>query len=341
MADFNLTKVLKKYGIFNYEFRPFGKGLINDTWQVIADGETFILQRINQKVFENPEWIDENVRKIAEFLSKTHSDYFLPVPVKTVEGKGLVNEKDNYLRLISFVKNSITLQFAETGLEAYEAAAQFSKFVFFLSDFPVDTLHVTIHDFHNLDLRFKQFEDAVQSGNPVRIKESQYWIDFLIDHKFILDEYDQLIAGDMLKKRVMHHDTKISNVLFDEDKRGLCVIDLDTVMPGYFISDLGDMMRNYLSLANEEETDFKKVKVREDVYAAVCEGYLKYLPAELSESEKSHFHFSGSFMIYMQALRFLADYINNDVYYGAAYPQHNLNRAINQCVLLKDYLKLK
>jgi Ser/Thr protein kinase RdoA (MazF antagonist) len=139
--------------------------------------------------------------------------------------------------------------------------------------------------------------------------------------------------------RVTHHDTKISNVLFDNDDRGLCVIDLDTVMPGYFTSDVGDMMRTCVSPVSEEEKDFSKIMIREDYYKAIVKGYTEGMQGELSEDEQGSFFDAGCYLIYMQALRFLADHINNDIYYGAKYEGHNYMRACNQIVLLKKMLE--
>ena len=122
---------------------------------------------------------------------------------------------------------------------------------------------------------------------------------------------------------------------FDENNKGMCVIDLDTLMPGYFVSDVGDMMRTYLSPVSEEEKDFSKIAVRDEYFAAIVEGYLGQLNDELSEEEKDHFVYAGKFMIYMQAIRFLADYLANDTYYKISYPKQNLNRAKNQLILLE------
>ena len=127
--------------------------------------------------------------------------------------------------------------------------------------------------------------------------------------------------------------------MFDEEDNGLCVIDLDTVMPGYFISDLGDMMRTYLSPVSEEEKDLDKIEVRTEFFKAIIKGYLSEMSDELSELEKSSIIYAGKFMIYMQALRFLTDYLNNDIYYGSRYPDHNLVRAMNQAKLLEKYLE--
>ena len=138
-----------------------------------------------------------------------------------------------------------------------------------------------------------------------------------------------------MKLRVTHHDTKISNVLFDENGKGICVIDLDTIMPGYFISDVGDMFRTYLSPANEEVKDFNAIDVRDDFFRAIVQGYVSTMGTELTEEEKRLILYSGKFIVYMQAMRFLADYCNNDVYYGARYEEQNFVRAGNQLQLLK------
>ena len=153
--------------------------------------------------------------------------------------------------------------------------------------------------------------------------------------------YENLLKNPAFKTRVTHHDTKISNVLFDEEDNGLCVIDLDTVMPGYFISDVGDMLRTYLSPVSEEEKDFSKIVIREDYFRAIKKGYMSEMENDLSEEEKAHFIYAGKFMIYMQALRFLTDHLNNDIYYGAKYEGHNMVRARNQVVLLQRLLEME
>jgi Ser/Thr protein kinase RdoA (MazF antagonist) len=154
-------------------------------------------------------------------------------------------------------------------------------------------------------------------------------------------EYDRIKSNPAFKLRVTHHDTKISNVLFDANDNGLCVIDLDTVMPGYFISDVGDMLRTYLSPVSEEEADLSKIDIREDYFEAILKGYLSEMKDELSTEELSHFLYAGKFMIFMQATRFLTDYLLNDIYYGAKYEDHNLVRANNQIALLKSLLSKK
>jgi Ser/Thr protein kinase RdoA (MazF antagonist) len=148
-----------------------------------------------------------------------------------------------------------------------------------------------------------------------------------------------MLSDTQFKRRVTHHDTKISNVLFDKEDKGLCVIDLDTVMPGYFISDVGDMLRTYLCPVSEEENDFSKIEVRDEFYKAIINGYKEEMKNELTDKENKYFFYAGKFMIYMQALRFLTDHINDDAYYGAKYEGQNFVRASNQMVLLERYLE--
>ena len=200
-------------------------------------------------------------------------------------------------------------------------------------------MHIPLPNFHDLSLRYAQFENAIVNGNPQRIGESKEAIAFIKEHADIVANFEKIKANPNFKIRVMHHDTKVNNVLFDKDNKGLCVIDLDTVMPGYFISDVGDMMRTYLSPVSEEEKDFSKIEIREDYFKAILDGYLSEMQDELSQDELKHFVYAGKFLIYMQALRFLTDYLLDDVYYGSQYPGHNFVRANNQIVLLKRLME--
>src|SRR4030095_7819983 len=228
-----------------------------------------------------------------------------------------------------------TIDVVNSPSQAYEAAKQFGRFTNLLSAFPVEDLRITLPDFHNLPLRYSQFETAINEGNKERIQEASTLIDFLKNQYEIVTTSEQISSDPDFKKRVTHHDSKISNVLFDDNDHGLCVIDLDTVMPGYFISDFGDMMRTYLSPVSEEEKDLSKIEIREDYFKAIARGYLDEMANELTPVEKKYLVYAGKFMIYMQALRFLTDFLNNDTYYGAKYKGHNFIRANNQVCLLK------
>ena len=336
-----LGSIAKLYGLPENEcsLKRFGNGLINRTWIFECGGEKFILQKINDTIFTSPFFIAENIHHLNVFFKTYYPDYLFVNPVTALQNEEMVIiEEEGYFRMFPFVKGSLTFDTANNVEIAYEGAKQFGKFTKLLAAFDTKQLHTTLTDFHNLDLRYNQFELAVQLGNKSRIQECKSSIDFIKEQKYIVDIFNSIQTNLNFKKRVIHHDTKISNVLFDKDGKGLCVIDLDTVMPGYFISDAGDMIRTYLSPVSEEESDFYKIEIREDYFQAIMDGYLGEMKDELSGEEKKYFVYAGKFMIYMQAIRFLTDYINNDIYYGAKYEGHNLMRGNNQLELLKKLI---
>jgi len=332
-----ISSVLDSYGIDSKssEIVPLVDGLINRTWKITTGEKQYILQQINDHVFKRPGDIAENIRMIDDYLKKCCPDYLFVSPLRTIDQKELVVENKGYYRLFPYIRGSHTISVVTTPDQAFEASFQFGQFTRLLSGFDATKLHITIPGFHDLPLREFQFEEALRNGNRTRIKESDSLIHDITRHEYILRGYERIRKNRFVKQRVMHHDTKISNVLFDEKGKGICVIDLDTVMPGYFISDVGDMMRTYLSPASEEEQDFSKIEVREDIFRAIVQGYVSTMGEELTTEEHGLIFYAGLFLIYMQAVRFLADHFNDDVYYGAKYEGHNFNRAGNQLYLLK------
>ncbi len=337
------TLVLSAYGLDGRSsVETFGSGLINNTWKVIAGEQEYILQRVNHAVFKEPQDIANNISLVGDYLKRNHPDYKFVAPVATSKGDEMIYiSGQGYFRMFPFVAGSHSKDVVETAEQAYEAATQFGRFTRLLHGIDIKKLRLTIPCFHDLSLRYKQFLLAIEKGNKDRIRESDSLIKSLVAHADIVTEYDNIVANPDFRLRVTHHDTKISNVLFDQKGKGICVIDLDTVMPGYFISDVGDMMRTYLSPVSEEETDFEKIRVRDDFYKAIVQGYYNEMKDELTETEKKHFFYAGEFIIYMQAIRFLTDYLNDDIYYGAKYPRHNFMRAKNQSILLEQLLNKK
>lgn len=322
------------------EIESINNGLINSTWLVKDLNQSYILQKVNDNVFKDPTAIASNIRLISDYLKKHDPGYLFIAPKKTKSDEEMKYLKDEgYFRLFPFVKNSHTITTVEKPQQAFEAAKKFGEFTKLLSGFPVEKLQITLPDFHNLTLRYQQFSEALKTKNKTRLQQSKELIELIITHKSIVETYENILRNPSFKLRVTHHDTKISNVLFDNNDNGLCVIDLDTVMPGYFISDIGDMMRTYLSPVNEEEKDFSKIQVREDYFKSIWDGYMGQMKKELNEEEKHHFIYSGKYMIYMQALRFITDHLNNDVYYGAKYEGQNFVRAGNQMVLLQRLIE--
>jgi Ser/Thr protein kinase RdoA (MazF antagonist) len=333
-----ISEVLKAYGIDESQslIEPLTSGLINNTWKVTTRDSQFILQRINDQVFKKPFEVAANIRMIDQYLKLNSPSYLFVSPVSNIHGEDIYHDKEKgFFRVFPYLQGSNTVNVVSTPEQAFEAALQFGKFTRLLSGFEAQKLNITIPDFHNLTLRYRQFEKALKQGNPERIKQSQSMIAALKKHDSILAAYEKIRQSSFVKQRVTHHDTKISNVLFNDQGKGLCVIDLDTVMPGYFISDVGDMMRTYLSPANEEEKDFSKIAVRDNYFKAIVNGYLSSMGDELTAEEQKLILYSGLFLIYMQAIRFLADYFNNDIYYGARYEEQNFVRAGNQVVLLQ------
>jgi len=334
-----LQLVLQEFGLpADSHVEQLGTGLINTTWKVHAAAGAYILQRMNVQVFRQPELIHENLRMIRDYLADRAPEYRFVAPLAASNGTDLLQMPgQQYYRLFPFVEGSHTIDVVATPEQAYEAAFQFGQFTALLADFDARRLHVTLPDFHNLPLRYEQFLRAIQTGNPQRVQEAKELIEGLKTRAQLVAQYRSLISDPAVPLRVMHHDTKISNVLFDASERGLAVIDLDTVMPGYFFSDAGDMMRTYLCPVSEEEKDFSKIEVRDAFYKAILNGYSAAMKQVLTETEKKSFFFSGQCLIYMQALRFLTDHLNNDSYYGAAYEGHNFVRAGNQFTLLRRY----
>ena len=336
----NIAGVLTQFGLNrdDCQLKKFGSGLINFTWKVSAGEGSFILQKINDTIFKCPEDIADNIRKLQVFLQKTVPEYLFVAPLPALSGKYLVRSADGaFYRLSPFIQGSHTIDYLQHQEQAYEAAVQFGKFTRLLKDFDIDGLKYTLRDFHNLNLRLKEFKTAHANASQSRLDMAKEAVEAAFLNMGIAETYGQMTGKGEIPLRVTHHDTKINNVLFDENGKGLCVIDLDTVMPGFYLSDVGDMLRTCLSPAGEEERDFSKIQVREDFFIAIYNGYMKEMGEVLTPKEKSLFIYSGKMMIYMQALRFLTDFLKGDPYYHITYPGQNLVRAGNQFELLRLY----
>jgi len=334
-----LDQILTAYGFSpDCPITPHGSGLINRTWLIQTTKGNFILQQINSEVFSQPEFIAENIERVSSWLTTHYPNAVFPRPVTALNNQTLVQATPgHYFRLYPFIGNSITIDVADTPSQAYEAAKKFGEFTRMLSGFPADSLHQTLPGFHDLSRRYQDFRQALEKGNKGRIRNADHLIGYLESQNNIVTEYEAIRNNPDFRLRVTHHDTKISNILFDKQGKGICVIDLDTMMPGYFISDVGDMLRTYLSPVSEEEKDLGRIEIRESYFQAIVEGYMQEMRDELTAIEKNAFVYAGSFMMYMQSLRFLTDYLSEDVYYGRKYEDHNYVRSLNQATLLRQY----
>lgn len=332
------VSVLRAFGIAEgVPIQSFGSGHINRTFKIDVDDQSFILQRVNHHVFQKPEIIAANIRLASDHLKKNHPDYLFLSPLPSQSGLDMEYDEEGYpWRLLPYFKNSVTLNEVVTPLEAYEAARGFAQLTKNLSGCDVSKFKPTIDRFHDLNWRFEQFQDALADAKPHRLERATEAIQACNNFSYLVDEYSNLLADGFLNQRVMHNDTKINNILFDSQSRKVvCVIDLDTLMPGYFIYDLGDMIRTFVSPVSEEEQDFAKITFRKDIYDALLQGYLSEMKSELNEKEIQAIPFAGCMMTYIMALRFLTDFLKGDVYYTTTYEGQNLNRALNQLRLLE------
>jgi thiamine kinase-like enzyme len=229
-----------------------------------------------------------------------------------------------------------TFHNATNSMQARTVAEVFGSLTSGFEFFDLDRLYITIPGFHDLSLRFHQFKQSLHSKKYDRLLKAAPLIDQLKKREGYVSFFEVMTESEEFEKRLMHHDAKISNILFDEETgKVICPVDFDTCMPGYFFSDFGDMIRSMACSEDESSTNYNDINIRRDFYEAILEGYLEVMHELLTDSEKKYIHYSGLLIIYMQALRFLADYLNGDVYYKTTYPEQNFDRAKNQLTLLQ------
>ncbi|MBX2941861.1 MAG: aminoglycoside phosphotransferase family protein [Cyclobacteriaceae bacterium] len=331
-----IASVLQSYGLKPSELsiERINSGHINRTYKV-APG--YILQRINKQVFLNPKALSDNLRVASDFLKTQAPDYLFLHAIKTFSGDDLVLDDDGYpWRLFPYFENTITIDEVNTKQQAYAAARAFGLLSRHLSGCDINKFEETIPQFHDLSLRYTQFEEALKKATAERKRLTAQLIDGYVHYNYLVNKYNDLTHSNQLKLRVTHNDTKINNVLFERNSdKVVCVIDLDTLMPGYFIYDLGDMIRTFVSPSSEEETDVSKIEIRKEIYDAILDGYLAEMDSILSNEEKRAIPLAGSIMTYMIGLRFLTDFLSGDIYFHTSYAHQNLNRATNQLYLLK------
>lgn len=338
MKDLAIRKAALHFGLQEpVNLSSLSSGLIHQTYHVWNQENTegIVLQQINEKVFQSPRQIIDNYCVVFENLRKAKV-LQIPAPLRSLEGQWLwLDENGNSWRANAYVPNSYTEDTPITALKAKRAARSFAQLTQALTDLTPSALAEVIPGFHNLSMRFDQFQKALSQGQEGRLKEAVKMIDDLVQRKHYVDFYKSLNKDDSFKQRIMHHDCKLSNILFHKKtEEAICPIDLDTLMPGYYFSDLGDMVRSMAASVDEAEKNVEKIFIRKEVYQALMEGYLEGIGEVLTEKEKGYLHHSGLLMIYMQALRFLSDYLLGNVYYKTVYATQNYDRALNQLTLL-------
>jgi Ser/Thr protein kinase RdoA (MazF antagonist) len=333
-----MQTIFDQYGWENAIAIPLSQGLINQTYELQTAQGAFILQNINTQVFKDPYAIDHNIKSIGQYYNTTVPDQLYTHLVPNLRGETLIEWEGKHYRAFKKIEG-FALDVLTNADQAKEAAHQFGKFTASLSEFPIEALKVTIPHFHDLALRYHQFEQALIHGDTKRMATAKDAIQFLQSHQSYVKKWLDFTSNKEAHLRVTHHDTKISNVLF-KDENAICVIDLDTTMPGYFISDIGDMCRTYLCPVNEACQDLSQIKIIPERWTAIQNGYLEAMGEFLTSFEKDHFAFSGQCIIYMQALRFITDYLQLDQYYKINRPSQNLDRTLNQHQLLIEFNKI-
>lgn len=320
-------------------------GLINYTYKVTNGFKPgLLLQQINKNVFATPVDVQENYMAIWNYAVSSSADLRLPAPNYFDENRTLfIDKNENYWRAFEFIDDSRMFSVAENPAQANATATTFATFTAAFTDFNVRLLKTVIPGFHDLRLRYRQFEEAINDASYERLSNAISMVDALKERERYKHFYETIIDSDEFPLRVMHHDAKIANVLFS-NKTGdvICPVDFDTLMPGYFFSDMGDMIRSMVGSKDENSTNADSLEIRKDFYEAILAGYMDVIGNQLTQSEKKYIHYAGLLMIYMQVLRFIADYLNGDVYYRINYPEQNFDRAKNQLTLLQkleDFLK--
>ena len=339
MIPENARKAAAHYGPGDPELTILGAGLIHRTYKVTFHDHTqVVLQCLNQHVFPQPENIILNYILLQSYLEEQHpGSMTIPALMKTREGKYFrIDEEENFWRATSFMHNSFTPSDSKNEEEVFLAAKAFGAFTKSLKGLDNLALHVVIPKFHDLSFRFGQFEHSLLAAKSERLIKAKTIIDELTARRSLVDFYEHVCSSPDFHQRVMHHDCKVSNILFDQDTRlPICPIDLDTTMPGYFFSDLGDMIRSMAPTEDEHSTDWDALDVKKNLYEAILKGYTTGMEGELTSEEIRHLHSAGLLLTYMQALRFLADYLNNDIYYQTSHAEQNYDRAYNQLILLQ------
>jgi Ser/Thr protein kinase RdoA (MazF antagonist) len=324
---------------------PCGNGHINHTFLAkTRAGASYILQEINTAVFDDPDALMENIARVTEYLRREIArrggdpERETLRIIETVDGSLYYrDEKQHAWRMYPYLDDTMTLEQVEKPEDFAQSGLAVGRFLSLLADYPIATLHETIPQFHDLAKRYGDFEKAAEADVCHRAQEVAGEIDFVRDRKDEILEVSDLLRAGTLPLRVTHNDTKLNNVLFDSDTgKALCLIDLDTVMPGYSIFDFGDAIRFGANTAAEDEPDVKKVSLSLELYEAYAEGFLAACGERLTAKEIEMLPMGAKMMTMECGMRFLTDYLQGDVYYQTSRPAQNKDRCRTQLALVAD-----
>ncbi len=345
----NIKAIMSEFPLYGdfVSAGPYGSGHINDTYAVAFNqGGTpvrYILQRINHDIFKDPVSLMDNIERVTRHqaevlrgLPDTSRRAIMVIYAKS--GKPLYQDRDgNYWRVYVMIEGAHSHDVLETPSQAYHAARAFGSFQKLLADLPGGRLHETIPKFHDTPSRVAVLKEAVEKDACNRAKSAEKEIEFVLAREGVVSKLIDLNKAGLIPERVTHNDTKLNNVLLDDATgEGLCVIDLDTVMPGLALYDFGDMVRTGTNSAAEDECDLSKVTSNPAMFAALAEGYLSEAAAFLNDKEVEMMPFSGILITLEIGVRFLTDYLQGDVYFKTSRETHNLDRCRTQFKLVES-----
>ena len=320
---------------------PYGCGHINVTYLVVTkSGRRYILQKINHHTFRDVAGLMENITAVTEFLrTKTDDPRSVLTLVRTHEGESYLHAQEGYWRVYNFVEDTLCLQLPETDEDFYQSAVGFGTFQQLLADFPAAQLHETIPNFHNTPDRYRAFLDVLDRDPMRRAAQVQPEIDFALARQAEMAVLQAALTTGELPLRVTHNDTKFNNVLLDaKTRKALCVIDLDTVMPGSSLYDFGDSIRFGAATAAEDERDLSKMELSLERFRAFTHGYIRACP-NLTQKEVELLPLGTKVMTMECGVRFLTDYLDGDHYFAVHRSGQNLDRARTQFKLVADMEK--
>jgi len=331
------------------EATPLGHGHINDTFVAAyrrADRSArYVHQRVNQRVFHDPEAVMDNIARVTQHIRAKLLAAKAPDVARRVltlvparDGRMFHRAADgNYWRAYLFIENAHVCEVVETPQQAFQTALAFGRFQRQLADLPAPRLAETIPYFHDTPQRFVKLDQAIARDAGNRVAGAKTEIEFALRHKDMARTLLDLRARGAIPERITHNDTKFNNVMLDDATgEALCVLDLDTVMPGLALYDFGDMVRTATCACAEDETDLSKVRMEMPMFEALTRGYLAAVGGVLNATEKRHLAFAGKLMTFEVGIRFLTDHLEGDHYFKVHRPAHNLDRSRNQFALVES-----
>jgi len=325
---------------------PYGNGHINDTFLVVAD-KRFIFQRMNTTVFPHPDELMENIVGVTEHIRNKAREQGGDVEraslvvIPTLAGETFFRDSNGFCwRLYEFCERTITRERVENKNDFYTCGKAFGNFQQMLADYPAEKLHEAIVNFHNTPWRYDNLMKAVERDTAGRLKDVTAEVEFAKARKEFCEILENARKDGSLPLRVTHNDTKLNNILFDETTGDpVCVIDLDTVMPGYSVNDFGDSIRFGANTAVEDETDISKISLDLELFRVYAKGFLEGCNGSLTDAEIELLPEGAMMMTLECGLRFLTDHLDGDVYFRIHRENHNLDRARNQFALVADMEK--